>query len=96
LLLEEHFDAHGPEFGATDEDDYKQIAAAFLSSNVPPQALECVRLADKASIRNNWVTQAFGILSAENYIQTYFKPDPAWHGKSTNRAYFEWECKRKW
>jgi pyocin large subunit-like protein len=94
-LLEKHFDDHGEEVGAASEEEYEAMAAAFMSSVRANPVLERIRAADGARIRYNYVTQELGIVSADNYIQTYFKPDPRFHGMSTNRAYFEWECGKR-
>jgi pyocin large subunit-like protein len=94
-LLEKHYDDHGSEVGATDVRDYEKKAVAFMTAQVANPILEKLRRVDGARIRYNYVTQEFGIVSADNYIQTYFKPDPRFHGMSTNRAYFEWECNRR-
>ena len=58
--------------------------------------IECRRsLFDNALVRYDYASQAFGILSVDNYVLTYFKPDPADHGRSTIRAYFEWQRVRR-
>lgn len=94
LQLEQHFDDHKDEVGARDEAHYEQLASDFLSEERPSNTLECIRKRDRARIRYNCVTQEFGIVTEDGIVQTYFKPDPRFHGKSTNRAYFEWECSK--
>lgn len=94
LHLEEHFDLHGEDFGAENESQYELLAASFMAGEPGAQTLQCVRPTDRSRIRYNYLTQEFGIVSTDNFILTYFKPDPRWHGKSTNRAYFESECSR--
>jgi hypothetical protein len=93
--LGEHFDLHGEEFGAENEDQYELLAAQFMLAEPGQNVLECRRAGDQARIRYDFVTQECGIVSADNFILTYFKPDPRWHGRSTNRAYFESECRRR-
>lgn len=95
LRRDQHFDDHGEEVGAVDEADYETKAAGFLDGPVPGNTNECIRKSDGARIRWNYVTQEFGIVSADGFIQTYFEPDPKWHGTSTNRAYYDWECNRR-
>jgi hypothetical protein len=95
-LLEEHFDAHGSDFGAVDEANYEAQADGFLGGPRGATVLECHRtFLDNALVRYDYADQSFGVLSADNYLLTYFKPDPAEHGRSTNRAYFEWQKRRR-
>jgi hypothetical protein len=92
--LEEHFDNHKDDFGCADENAYLLLADDFLGGPKGDTVLECIRPFDNAKIRPDHLTQALGILSSDNYIKTYYKPDPHVHMKSTNREYFKWECKR--
>ena len=95
-LLEEHFDAHAHDFGAVDEADYEAQADAFLGGPRGATVIEGRRsLFDNALVRYDHANQAFGVLSADNYVLTFFKPEPAEHGRSTNRAYFEWQKVRR-
>lgn len=94
--FEEHFDAHGADFQARDEAHYEALADAFLGGVKGQTVIEYTRTQfDQALVRYDYLTQAFGILSADNYIQTYYKPDPGEHGRATNRAYFEWQKVRR-
>jgi len=93
--LENHFDFHGDEFGAADEEDYERMADTFAGGPSAETTLECVRVLDGAVVRWDRVTQEFAIVSADGFIQTYFKPDPRDHGLSSNRAYFDRECRRR-
>jgi filamentous hemagglutinin len=91
--LIQHFDDHGSDFGAADEAYYESLADAFLGGPKGDTVLECTRrYLDHARLRYNYVTQEFGVLAADNYILTYYKPDPAEHGAPTNRTYFERQC----
>ena len=95
-LLNEHFDARGLDFGATDEAHYEALADAFLGSTLGATVIECHRAQfDQALVRYDYFSQAFGVLDADGHILTYYKPDPAEHGRSTNRVYFEWQRVRK-
>jgi pyocin large subunit-like protein len=92
--LEDHFYDHGHEFGCADEDSYLLIADQFLGGPKGATVLECIRPFDRATVRFDYQSQVLGILTLDNYIRTFFKPDPHEHMRSTNRAYFEWECRR--
>ncbi len=95
-MLEEHFNAHNQDFGSSDEFAYEQLADAFLGGALRPTTVECHRTQfDSARVRYDYVSQEFGVIDADGYILTYFKPDPAEHGRATNRAYFEWQRLRR-
>ena len=95
-LLNQHFDDHTQDFGAANEWAYEALADAFLGGPLGATVIECFRTQfDGARVRYDYVSQEFGILDVNRYILTYFKPDPAEHGHSTNRAYFDWQKRRK-
>ncbi len=94
-MRDEHFDAHGIELGALDELDYEAKADAFLSRPLGNTTLECIRPLDGARIRYDFTTQEFGIVSSAGFLLTYFIPNPREHGRVTNRAYFEAECRKQ-
>lgn len=100
-LLAEHFDTHVTiqrEFPVTNEQDYLELADAFLGGPLGPDTLECVRRCRDGSrgdtIRYNRVTHEYGVLSVDNYIRTYFIPNPAVHRCGTNLSYFQRECRK--
>ncbi len=95
-LLEQHFDDHNQDFGTVNEEAYEALADAFLGGALGATVIECRRVQfDQARVRYNYVSQEFGVLDVNDYILTYFKPDPAEHGHPTNRAYFEWQKRRR-
>jgi filamentous hemagglutinin len=92
----EHYNDHVDEFGVKGmgPGEYQDRADEFLGAQKAQGVLECVR-SNGDTVRFKPATQEFGILSRSGFIRTYFKPDPAVHGRSTNIAYFNWECKRR-
>ena len=94
--MEQHFDDHNQDFGAASEEAYEALADAFLSGALGSTVIECRRVQfDQARVRYDYVSQEFGIVDVNDYILTYFKPDPAEHRHPTNRAYFEWQKRRR-
>lgn len=93
--LEEHFDKHNHDFGAVDELHYQRLADAFLGGPLGPTAHECVRRSDGCTLRYDHVTQEYGVLASDNYILSYYKPDPRKHKQRTNMGYFRAECNKK-
>jgi hypothetical protein len=101
--LAEHFESHvifKREFDVTTKEEYLALADAFLGSPLDPATThECIRLRKDGTpgdkIRYNSVTQEFGILSVANVIRTYYIPNPAEHGFSTNYEYYLFNCRRK-
>jgi hypothetical protein len=51
-------------------------------------------VSDGATIRWDYMSREFGVMAADGFIQTYFMANPRWHGFPTNRAYFQYECRR--
>ena len=100
--LTEHFEKHvtrGNEFAVATEADYLALADKFLGEPLNrATTYECRRVRRDGSlgdkIRYNRITQEYGVLSADNVIRTYFIPDPAIHGHTTNFAYFRSECRK--
>jgi filamentous hemagglutinin len=85
--LDDHFARHGGDFGASSPHEYQAQADAFLTSSKPVNVLEKVR-ANGDIVRYNPITDEFGVVSSKGDIRTYYKPDPAAHGKGTNLDYF--------
>lgn len=93
--LADHFDDHGGDFNARDEQHYQELADIFLGGPIRTTTLECPsRARDKCLTRYDLVTQEYGVLTPDSYILTYFIPDPARHGHRTNAAYFNADCRR--
>jgi hypothetical protein len=107
--LNHHFQEHGSDFGASNSNDYEQMADDFLGSAKPETVHECVR-ASGARLRYDPGTDAFGILDRNSVIRTYFKPVPCsslpgsvretarvsgrCHRYANNLVYFKAECSR--
>jgi filamentous hemagglutinin len=91
----EHYNSHVEEFGVQGMGpaEYQERADEFLGAQKPQGVLECVRR-NGDRVRFNPATDEFGILSEFGFIRTYFRPDPAIHGRPTNIDYFRWECER--
>lgn len=87
LKLNDHFGRHGTDFGANSATEYEQMADAFLTGPKGPNTLEIVR-PNGDIVRFDPTTDAFGVVSANGTIRTYYVPDPAVHGYSTNLDYF--------
>ncbi len=82
------------EFGVATEEEYELLADTFLGAPLEQGAIECTRVSNGDIIRYNRMTDEFGVCSADGFIKTYFKPDPAFHRQPTNPDYFRKECKR--
>lgn len=94
-LRNEHFDKHGAEVGAIDEEDYERLADEFLGGPLLDTMNECIRRIDNYRIRWDRRSNLFGVLSGDSYILTFYLADPAWHLMSSNRAYFDSECNKR-
>jgi pyocin large subunit-like protein len=107
--LNEHFQEHGSDFGASSASDYERMADAFLGGSKAETVHECIR-ACGMKLRYDSADEAFGILDRANVILTYFKPVPCsslagalraaakragrCHGCANNLVYFNLECKK--
>lgn len=91
---QEHIDKHRVDFGAASEMEYLQQADDFMTGPLALGTLEAVRLRDGALVRFNPDTDEFGVLHADGFLGTYFRPDPTRHGLADNLAYFEKETRR--
>jgi pyocin large subunit-like protein len=104
-----HFRKHGDDFRASNPDDYEQMADIFLAGDKREGVYECAR-ACGAIIRYDPSSEAFGVLDANAFIRTYFKPIPCseipyheresarqsgrCHTSLNNIAYFRSECSK--
>jgi filamentous hemagglutinin len=93
-LLNDHFNDHGMEVGATTPQEYEQYASGFLTGPLQPSMEEGIRASDGSLLRFDNVTQEFGVLGSDGNIVTYFIPDPAIHGQPTNFDYFQQQLRR--
>lgn len=85
--LDDHFARHGSDFGAKNALEYQAQADKFLTASKPAGVLEKTR-ANGDIVRYNPGTDEFGVVSSGGSIRTYYKPDPAVHGKGSNLDYF--------
>ena len=67
-----HFLLHGAEFGAATEEEYEELADAFLGSKWDAPVRE-KRTPNGDLVRYNPDTDEFGRLTASRTIRTYFK-----------------------
>ena len=85
--LDDHFARHGSDFGAKNTLEYQAQADKFLTASKPAGVLEKART-NGDIVRYNPSTDEFGVVSSGGSIRTYYKPDPAVHGKGSNLDYF--------
>lgn len=85
--LQDHFARHGGDFGAKSADEYQAQANVFLTGAKVAGVLEKAR-PNGDIVRFNPATDEFGVVSSSGAIRTYYKPDPAVHGKGSNLDYF--------
>lgn len=71
LDLADHFQKHGREMGAATEQEYEQLADAFLGSPVRPPVVECERR-NGDRVRCNPDTNEFGVIARSGVIRTYY------------------------
>ncbi len=81
-----HFKDHGGDFGAKNAIDYVRQAHRFLL--YPPAGTLTRTRTNGDIVRYNPLTNTFGVLAANGFPRTFFKPDPAVHGFPTNLDYF--------
>lgn len=93
------FDKHvikGREFPFATATEYQMNADRFLGGPLDTETVECFRQKANGTIgdriRYNKVTQEYGILGNDNRIRSYYKPNPARHGKGTNYKYWQASC----
>ncbi len=85
--LDDDYARHGGDFGAKTKLEYQAQADKFLTTSKPAGVLEKIRL-NGDIVRYNPATDEFGVVSSGGIIRTYYKPDPAVHGKASNLDYF--------
>lgn len=85
--LDDHSARHGSDFGAKNTLEYQAQADKFLTASKPAGVLEKAR-PNGDIVRYNPSTDEFGVVSSGGSIRTYYKPDPAVHGKGSNLDYF--------
>jgi hypothetical protein len=85
--LQGHWEKHGTDFGAKNRAEYEKQAIRFLNGPATEGTLEKTRT-DGDVIRFNERTDEFGVRRHDGTVRSYFRPDPAEHGKATNLDYF--------
>jgi pyocin large subunit-like protein len=102
----DHWGDHKGDFGNCTVDEYVAMADTFLTEPRKPSVEECFRkCGDRLRYDRN--TGAFGIITKDAIIKTYFRPIPCWgipngypkkigdcHGHIDNMAYFNFQCKQ--
>ena len=107
--LNRHFSEHGADFGASNPNEYEELADAFLGETKPAHVHECMRQSG-AKLRYDPNTEAFGVLDAGSVCRTHYKPVPCsalrgsvraamkqsgrCHPCANNLVYFKTECKK--
>ncbi len=92
--LTQHFNDHAADFGSKSELEYLQEAQKFLTEKPRKGVLEGFKKSGDL-VRFNPQTDQFSVLSRDNIIKTYFKPDPSIHGMKSNLDYFKKNIKKK-
>ncbi len=106
VLLAEHFDTHvtqQQEFDVDTQEEYLELADKFLGAPLDPTTTHERRRRHKAggfgdTVRYNFVTEEFGIITRDGYIRTFFIPEPCGpprgHSEGTNLDYFLKACRK--
>ena len=101
--MEEHFDRHGADLGASTPAEYEALADAFISRRpVEPPLHDCFRPNGMRCVYDTQ-TQEYAIVYTWGLICTYFRPTPGghlpqhqrpigWHEFTTNWDYFVARC----
>jgi pyocin large subunit-like protein len=74
------------------EAEYEAFAIAFLNAPIGGTILEGVRFSNGDFVRFDTSTEALAVMRKDGVVRTFFKPDKAWHGFSSNLAYFQNKC----
>lgn len=73
--LQEHFEKHGREFGASSAEQYDRMARALRDAPISPDILEATRKSDGVISRFDRTTGAFIAFETNGTIRTFFKPN---------------------
>lgn len=68
-----HFKRHGHEFGAITEEEYEQLADAFMARALSPILQECIRIMspDQDRVRLHFDRGNFGVSYGHAVLRTY-------------------------
>jgi hypothetical protein len=92
--LKLHFRKHGGDFGASNANEYEQMADEFLGGDKQEGVHECVR-ACGAKLRYDPRNEAYGVLDAQSIIRTYFRPIPCSQVPCSQVPFHEREAARQ-
>jgi filamentous hemagglutinin len=84
----DHFFNHGARLGVVSEDEYESLADQFLGSPRRDTTHQFTRSWNGDIVRYDEVDDVFGVLSSDRFNRTFYRPDPAIHGESTNLDYY--------
>ena len=92
----EHFQMHSPRLAfygvvVNTPEEYESKAARFLTSTGSVTCRQC-KNRDGDTVKFDIRTNEFATLAPDQYIKTYYVPDPYEHMAPTNRRYFERQC----
>lgn len=92
----EHFQMHGArlaQYGiiVNSPEDYEAKAAQFLDSTGSVNCRQC-KNREGDLIKFDSRTNEFASLASDEYIRTYYIPDPYEHMAPTNSRYFQRQC----
>ena len=95
--LEDHYLSHRSEFDSIPhtETEYEESASRFALRPLCDTMRRDIRPFDRATITWDRATHEFVIVTQDSYLATYMILDPKWHGFASNRAYYEWQLRRK-
>ena len=85
--LQRHFKDHGSYFGAKNIAEYVKQADRFLTGPLRSTTLQKIR-SNGDIIRYDTKTQEFGVITKDDVIRSYYKPDPKIHHYPSNKDYF--------
>ena len=92
-----HFLRHGREFGATTEEEYEQMADAFMRRILSPILQECIRMnaRDRDRVRLHFDRGNFGIAYRQTILRTYhMKSQTKIRNRGGAAALLAYECGR--
>ena len=70
------------------EEDYETFADHFLRNPCPASAQQFVRSWNGDLVRYDEAADVFAILRRDRFIKTCYRPDPMFHGQSSNLHYY--------
>lgn len=90
--LQDHYNRHGPDFGATSPTDYAAKAQAFLQRAYQDWTIQIKEACQGGPIRiYDSMTNTFGAYNQDGTTRTFFKPDPVLSGHPTGQDYFDYQ-----